>query len=281
MLSAYIYRVRSQHFFFVQLAVKNCVTCVTCVTRPIFSRHDAIYTVTQLVTQFFLVTQSCYQNSETRQMTNLKSEWLALLDDNSAEPDSVFSNEETARSNDETSDKPPERLNQRWLALLNESSDETSDTSSNTISQVTQFETQIDSEPEIKKESANDKPTKKLPIFEATTKQLDYWHAFGCNVFLQSLLRRYDLDFYSYNLPAYDGFKIGFDDKRHVATFAIDETHYHMIQFNKFNSAPVNSDDAESVLEEIQRLRILRYGQPEKFSGRDRGNLPARQKPTA
>lgn len=205
-------------------------------------------------------------------MTDLKSRWLALIEDKSAETDSVVTTEKTARSNDETPAKPPERLNQRWLALLNESSDETSDASSNTISQVTQFETQIDSELEIQSEiqpetqSANETKIN-LPIFETTTRQLDYWHADGCNLFLQALLREYDLDYSSYNLRAYDGFKIGFDDKRHVATFAIDETHYHMIQFNEKNSAPVNSDDAESVLEEMQRLRILRYGQPKQIFG--------------
>ncbi len=200
-------------------------------------------------------------------MTDLKSKWLALLNENSTEQDSVLATENTLPTNDETSAKPLSKLSQRWLALLNESSDEIVDTSSNTVTQVTQIETQIDSELETEKVSANDKPKEKLPVYEATTAQLNLWHASGCNVWLQAWLRRYDLDYYSFNLPAYNGFKIGFDDNRHVATFAIDETHYYMIQFNENNSAPVNSDDAESVLEEIQRLRIFRYGQPKKFFG--------------
>lgn len=202
-------------------------------------------------------------------MTDLKSRWLALLNESSAEQDSVLATENTSPTNDETSAKPLSKLSQRWVALLNESLDEIVDTSSNEETQVTQTETPIDSELETETQSANDKP-KKLPIYEATTAQLNLWHVDGCNVWLQALLRRYDLDYYTYNLPAYDGFKIGFDDKRHVATFAIDETHYYMIQFNEFNSAPVNSDDAESVLEEIQRLRILRYGQPKKVFGQGR-----------
>lgn len=114
-----------------------------------------------------------------------------------------------------------------------------------------------DCDREVADESTGELPPT-LPIYTATTQQLNRWHASGCNLFLQNLLREYDLDFSSYNLHAYDEFKIGFDDDRHVATFAVDETHYYIIRFNERNSAPANRDDAESVLAEIQRLRILR-----------------------
>ena len=92
-----------------------------------------------------------------------------------------------------------------------------------------------------------------LPIYEATAAQINYWHAFGSNVFLQVLLSEYDLD---YSHPsAYNHFKIGLDEKRHIATFAIDDTHYHAIGFNKWNTAPVNKKEARLVLEKISLIR--------------------------
>ena len=152
-------------------------------------------------------------------------------------------------------------LKTRWLELIDKTLSEENDTSSDVeiVSPTPTPETSIDSDPEVADESANE--TIELPIFAATTRELDYWHASGSNLFLQSLLRQFDLDYSSDNRRAYDEFKIGFDDRRHVATFAIDETRYHVIQFNETNSAPVNRDDAENVLSEIQRLRILRDGQ--------------------
>lgn len=95
-----------------------------------------------------------------------------------------------------------------------------------------------------------------LPIYEATAKELSYWHAFGCNGFLQTLLREYDLDYGSANIAAYDYFKIGMDEKRHVATFAIDATHYHLIQFDKYNAQPLDKVEARRVLEKISAIRI-------------------------
>ena len=95
--------------------------------------------------------------------------------------------------------------------------------------------------------------TEELTIYEATAAQINYWHAFGSNVFLQVLLSEYDLD---YSHPsAYNHFKIGLDEKRHIATFAIDDTHYHAIGFNKWNTAPVNKKEARLVLEKISLIR--------------------------
>ena len=99
----------------------------------------------------------------------------------------------------------------------------------------------------------NEEPLE-LPIYSATAAQIEYWHAFGCNGHLQTLLREYDLD-YS-NPSAYNHFKIGMDEKRHVATFAIDDTHYYAIEFNKWNSAPVNKTQAREVLEKVSAIRI-------------------------
>ena len=97
-----------------------------------------------------------------------------------------------------------------------------------------------------------------LPIYEATPKQIAYWHASGCHVFLLPLLREYELDPYPPNCHAFDHFQIGLDEKRHVATFALDATHYYAIQFNDRNTAPVNKAEAKRVLEKISELRYSR-----------------------
>ena len=94
-----------------------------------------------------------------------------------------------------------------------------------------------------------------LPIYEATAEKISYWHASGDNVFLQTLLREYDLDNSSPNIAAFNHFKIGMDEKRHVATFAIDNTHYYQIQFNSYDTAPLDKDVARRVLERISAIR--------------------------
>lgn len=95
-----------------------------------------------------------------------------------------------------------------------------------------------------------------LPIYEATPAQINYWHSYGSNVFLQTLLREYDLDHASPNVAAYNHFKIGVDTKSHRATFAIDATHYLAIDFNQWNSAPLDKTQAQRVLEEISAIRL-------------------------
>lgn len=98
-------------------------------------------------------------------------------------------------------------------------------------------------------------PDDTLPIYEATAAQIDFWHAsIDCaNVCLQNILREYDLDFTA--VQAFNRFKVGIDYKRHVVTFAVDNTHYYMIQFNKFNSAPIDDNQAQLVLQKINRIR--------------------------
>ena len=93
-----------------------------------------------------------------------------------------------------------------------------------------------------------------LPIYEASHEQLEYWHAWGDNIFLQQFLARYDLDFYK-NVRDFNRFKIGLDVKTHRAIFVIDEPYYHKIQLDKFNSKPVNLSEAEKVIEKINKQR--------------------------
>ena len=97
-----------------------------------------------------------------------------------------------------------------------------------------------------------------LPIYEATPAQINRWHSYSNNGFLQTMLSEYDLDYASANVAALNHFKIGLDKTRHVATFAIDDTHYYAIQFNEFNTEPVNREEARRVLEKISALRIER-----------------------
>lgn len=152
-----------------------------------------------------------------------------------------------------------EHLKVRWLDLLNEYGDEKADTvtvsptcgrktySANTVLET--VDTTVDTSTDTQLDGY-------LPLYEATTKELNYWHAFGCNGFLQDLLREYDLDHASPH--AFNHFKIGLDVKRHVATFAIDKTHYHVIHFDKYNAAPLSYAEAHRVLERISELRRQR-----------------------
>lgn len=94
-----------------------------------------------------------------------------------------------------------------------------------------------------------------LPIYEATEKEINLWHAYGSLCALQDLLRKYRLDNSSPNVAAYNYFKVGFDMKAHRATFAIDATHYLAIDFNEYNSAPLNKAQVGRVLEKIGKIR--------------------------
>lgn len=103
-----------------------------------------------------------------------------------------------------------------------------------------------------------------LPLYTATYKEISFWHASGCNGFLQDLLRQYDLDYGSPNVAAYNHFQIGMDTKRHVATFAIaidrgnNKAQYYVIHFDKYNAAPLDDDEARRVLEKVSELRRQR-----------------------
>lgn len=97
-----------------------------------------------------------------------------------------------------------------------------------------------------------------LPIYEAPAAMIDYWHAFGNQVFLDMLLREYRLEGYGHNVHAHDHFRIGMNEARHEATFAIDSTHYYSIPFNEKHTAPLDKQQARRVLGKINRLREAR-----------------------
>ena len=151
-------------------------------------------------------------------------------------------------------------LKARLLALLTDDED---------VQPLASFETPMDFVSETTQDFSQDVATEKLatgemttataddlPIYEATAAQIEYWHAFGSNGFLQDLLREYDLDYSSANVATYNHFKIGLDEKRHVATFAIDATHYLAIDFNQWNSASLDRTQARRVLEKISAIRF-------------------------
>ena len=161
-------------------------------------------------------------------MTDLKARWLSLIDEYSAESEELIA-EPVQLANLENEELSKEVARRQQV--------------------------KIDSKSEAA-ETSSPLPTEELPIYEATPAEINYWHAFGCNGWLQTLLREYDLDYASANVAAYNHFKIGLDEKRHVATFAIDDTHYYAIEFNKWNSAPVNKTQAQKVWEKVSAIRI-------------------------
>lgn len=102
-----------------------------------------------------------------------------------------------------------------------------------------------------------------LPIYTAPAAQIDYWHANGSNVLLKAMLRPYALDYSSPNVHAYNHFKIGLNEARHEATFAIDyaagkTVRYYAIPFNEKNTAPIYKNQARRVLEKVSQLREAR-----------------------
>lgn len=95
-----------------------------------------------------------------------------------------------------------------------------------------------------------------LPLYEATTLEINRWHAFGFNLFLQTLLKEYDLGGYdSWTTWAFERFKIGMNYEQHEAIFAVDDTHFYKIPFDKFNATPMDKQQARCVLEKVSRLR--------------------------
>lgn len=102
----------------------------------------------------------------------------------------------------------------------------------------------------------NVEPVEEITVYTATPAEINYWHAHGSNVFLQTMLREYDLNNSSENVAAYNHFRIGLDEKNHRATFAIDDVHYLAIEFNQRNCAPVDKTQARRVLEKICAIRI-------------------------
>ena len=142
-------------------------------------------------------------------------------------------------------------LKSRWLSLIDEYLADSPATIpiEEQVQPIMMTEPPIGSAVVVPEEQVDD-----LPIYEATPKEINYWHAFGSNVFLQNLLRQYDLDFSSENVQVYNYFKIGFDEKTHRATFAIDDTHYYAIAFDNYNASPLSSSDARKVLLKVNQI---------------------------
>lgn len=150
-------------------------------------------------------------------------------------------------------------LKSRWAALWD-------DTPESTPAKVT---TSTDPSDSVPVQDTADVPdvvlddVDNLPIYEAPAAMIDYWHAFGDNGFLQMMLRRYALDYASPNVHAFNHFKIGLNETRHEATFAIDyaagkTVRYYAIPFNKKNTAPIDKKQARRVLEKVSQLREAR-----------------------
>ena len=163
-------------------------------------------------------------------MADLKARWLSLIDAYSAESEEAIA--APAQISKLENEEPIAEVARREQA-----------------------QPQIDSVSEATENSPT-VATEEITVYTATPAEINYWHASGCNVFLQTLLREYDLDNSSANVAAYNHFKIGLDEKRHIATFAIDDTHFYAIEFNKWNCAPVNKTRARDVLEKISAIRI-------------------------
>lgn len=151
-------------------------------------------------------------------------------------------------------------LKARWLSLLDEYSDEKDAVIALPVPQVApvdDVENVVGHPVETSPAPVpNVEPVEEIPVYTATSAEINYWHAHGSNVFLQTMLREYDLDNSSENVAAYNHFRIGLDEKNHRATFAIDDVHYLAIEFNQRNCAPVDKTQARRVLEKICAIRI-------------------------
>lgn len=97
-----------------------------------------------------------------------------------------------------------------------------------------------------------------LPLYTATVAEREFWRKSAFKDSLQVLLKQYELDGYPPNQIAFRHFRIGFDVKRHVATFFVDRHHYHIIPFDKNDTAPLDDNEARRVLEKISDLRRQR-----------------------
>lgn len=95
-------------------------------------------------------------------------------------------------------------------------------------------------------------PHKTLALHTAKPNELNYWHAYSDNIFFQRFLAEHGLDFYR-NVRRFNKLQPGFDLKRHLAIFPVDDNHYYAIQFDDFNTAPVDSSEAEQVMAAIEK----------------------------
>lgn len=102
-------------------------------------------------------------------------------------------------------------------------------------------------EPSPSIQSADD-----VPIYTATSKEIEYWHA-CVNIHILDFLYPYDL---SRGTVAFESFRIGVDDKNHAATFALDDTHYLKIDLNDTNVWAIDEEQAEKVLRKVNAMRF-------------------------
>ena len=146
-------------------------------------------------------------------------------------------------------------LKDRWLELLNTyvADDDDNQQQSDTATPATVLLSVDTSAEDTEVAQVDD-----LPLYTATEAEREFWRKSAFKDALQDLLRQYDLDGYPPNRGAFRHFRIGFDVKRHVATFFVDKTHYHVIPFDKDDSAPVDDNEARRVLKRISELRQQR-----------------------
>ena len=114
-------------------------------------------------------------------------------------------------------------------------------------------------EPSPSIQSADD-----VPIYTATTEEIEYWHA-CVNIHVLDFLRWYDFD---RETAAFDGFKIGVDSERHAVTFALDDTHYLKFDLNDTNVRPLDEEQAEKVLRRANAMRFEKIKNNPRFRGR-------------
>lgn len=91
-----------------------------------------------------------------------------------------------------------------------------------------------------------------VPIYTATAKEIHYWHA-CVNIYILDFLYPYDL---SRGTVAFESFRIGVDDEKHAATFALDDTHYLKIDLNDTNVWAIDEEQAEKVLRKVNAMRF-------------------------
>ena len=188
-------------------------------------------------------------------MTDQERHWAALLaaDDEENQVDSPEKPHDSKSAPAPVSTVEMTDQEKHWAALLAAADEENQNNSPEKPSDSKSQASTVATEELVTGEMP---ATDELPIYEATPAQINYWHSYGSNVSLQTLLREYDLDHAAPNVAAYNHFKIGVDTRRHVATFAIDATHYLAIDFNQWNSAPLDRTQAQRILEEISAIRM-------------------------
>ncbi len=101
-------------------------------------------------------------------------------------------------------------------------------------------------------ETSQDFENDDVPIYTAEQGKIEYWHA-CVNIHVLDFLRLYDLD---RGTIAFDAFKIGVDEQKHSATFALDDTHFLKFELNDTNVRPMDEAQAEKVLQKVNSLRF-------------------------